>query len=59
MMNITQTDFDALFAIREAALKLSSAMVDAECEGADFDSVDVEWQFLTAALEQYRLVRRR
>ncbi len=59
MMNINQDEFSALFAIREAALALSTAMVEAEERGANFDLVDDEWAFLTSALETYRAVRHR
>jgi len=58
-MNISQDEFSALFAIREAALQLSESMVNAEASGADFDAVDKEWQFLTVALERYREARHR
>lgn len=48
------TELEALRKVKEAALALSSQMIEEEAVGADFDSVEEEWIELTAALENLR-----
>ena len=46
--------YKRLLKIEAAALALSTAMVENEAKGADFELVDEEWMLLTAALQQNR-----
>lgn len=47
---------ERLIKIEEAAMALSTAMVENEDKGADFELVDEEWMQLTAALQPRRLI---
>lgn len=44
-------EYKRLRAIEEAAMALSTAMVESEATGADYDLVDDEWIRLTEALQ--------
>lgn len=43
-----------LVGVAQAALALSTAMVEAEGKGADFGLIDTQWINLTASLEACR-----
>ena len=44
-------EYKRLRAIEEAAMALSTAMVESEAKGGDYDLVDDEWMRLTEALQ--------
>lgn len=46
-----KAEVERLRRIETAAMDLSTAMVESEADGADFDAVDEHWVRLTAALQ--------